>query len=174
MTQKYIEVLLQHGYKLWVHWNPETNPCTCSDGLLHGIKLSAEVSCITLLQYGCKVDASTEHFSLAVKQGLIGLLYNMVELNPHVLQQSWLNDCKDFGELQEKAVYSWLQTIRRQPGTLKDLCKAKVLTNLRPASTVQSTQPHIRTLISQLPLPTLLKKFLQLTSTADVCSDIGL
>ena len=50
-SSNYIEVLLQHGYKLWVHWNPATDPCTCSDGLLHGIKLSAEVSCITLLQY---------------------------------------------------------------------------------------------------------------------------
>ena len=172
-SSNYIEVLLQQGYKLWVHWNPATDPCTCSDGLLHGIKLSAEVSCITLLQYGCKVDASTEHFSLAVKQGLIGLLYNMVQLNPQVLQQSWLSDCKDFGELPEKAV-SWLHTIRRQPCTLKDLCKATVLTNLRPASTAESTQPHIPTLISQLPLPTLLKKFLQLTSAADACSDIGL
>ena len=170
---KYIKILLQHGYKLWVHWNTATDPCTCSDGLLHGIKLSAEVSCITLLQYGCKVDASTEHFSLAVKQGLIGLLYNMVELSPQVLQQSWLNDCKDFGELPGKAV-SWIQTIRRQPGTLKDICKAKVLTNLSSVASAQGTQPHIPTLISQLPLPILLTKFLQLTSTTDACSDIGL
>ena len=68
---------------------------------------------------------STEHFHLAVKKGLVGLIYNMVQLNPQVLQHSWLIDCEDFGKLPEKAV-NWLKNLRRQPATLQNLCKARI------------------------------------------------
>ena len=151
------------------------HPAIVQELIKVGIEMSAESFCIGLLQYGWKVEASTEHFSLAVKQGLIGLLYNMVQLNPQVLQQSWLNDCQDFGKLPQKAV-NWLLNIRRQPGTLKDLCKSRILQNLGSSTSTQSrpTQLHIPTLISQLPLPTVLKMFLQFISIIEAREDIGI
>ena len=170
---KYVVMLIQYGYKLQEHWKPLPEQSTCTDELLCGIKHSAEDLCVTLLQYGCKVNTSGNHFSLAVKQGLIGLTYNIVQLNPQVLQQSWLNDCNDYGNLPSKVI-NWLQNIRKQPSTLKDLCKAKMLQNLGSLASAQSSQPHIPTLISQLPLPTLLKKFLQFTSTVEAHGDIGI
>ena len=170
---KYIRALIQHGCKLWHHWCPVVYVCRNTDGLMHGINVSAEESCVTLLQYGCKVETSTEHFHLAVKKGLIGLIYNMVQLNPQVLQQSWLRDCDDFGELPHQAV-NWLHKQSRQPAPLKDLCKASILQDLGSLVSSENMQPHIPTLISKLPLPMLLQQFLQFTSIADAHDDIGI
>ena len=138
---KYIEALIRRGgYKLGKHWHPASVLSEqeyineYSDELMYGIKVEAEDCCVTLLQYGYKVDASTEHFSLAVKQGMVRLMFHMVQQNPQVLQQSWLHDPEEFGELPQHAVH-WLHKVRRQPDLLKGICEARLLQALRPSPT---------------------------------------
>ena len=134
---KYIKALIQRGgYQLGKHWHPAvvlSEPeDIASDELMYGIEDAAEDCCVTLLQYGYKVDASTEHFSLAVKQGMVRLMFHMVQQNPRVLQQSWLDDPEEFGELPQHAV-NWLHKVRRQPDLLKGIGEARLLQALRPS-----------------------------------------
>ena len=113
---KYIEALIQHGgYKLGKHWRPtaarsaefpqgDNAWIANSDELTYGIACKAEDCCVTLLQCGFKIDDFADHFSWAVKQGMVRLMFQMVRLNPRVLQQSWLDDPEEFGDLPQHAV----------------------------------------------------------------------
>ena len=68
-----------------------------------------------------KVDAaSIEHFShkLAVKQGMMQLMYKMVQLNARVLHQNWLKCFEEFGELLQNAV-NWLHKVRKTNNLIK-------------------------------------------------------
>ena len=133
---KYVEALIQRGgYKLRKYWRPaavksaELPQCDnaytakCySDELTYGVAVKDDDCCVTLLQNGFKIDAYAEHFSLAVKQGMVRLMFQMVRRNPLVLPQNWqLNDLEKSGELPQHAV-NWLHQVRRQAALLKGIC----------------------------------------------------
>ena len=128
--QKYIEALFQlGGYKMRKRWRKSSkmnDKPFDHDELMLGIRLNAEDSCLTLLQYGW---TPKEHFHLAVKKGMVRLMFQMVQRNPRVLLQSWLDDPQEFGELPQHAV-NWLYKVRRQPILLKGICKGRLLRSL--------------------------------------------
>ena len=143
---KYIEALIRcGGYKLGKHWHPvaarsaeflqgDNAWIANSDELMYGIEVKAEDCCITLLQCGYKIDAIAEHFSFAVKQGMVRLMFQMVRRNSRVLQQSWLDDPEEFGDLSQHAI-NWLHQVRRQPELLKGIFKARLFRFLKPSPT---------------------------------------
>ena len=160
---KGVKLLLAHGYKWQVHWNS----VRISDELMQIIQLpDTEAFFITMLEYGYQVSSSSDHFHSAAKKGLVGLIYSMLEVNPQCLQQKWLNDCKDFGELPEKAV-AWLLANSKQPVSLQHFCKARIWQHLASLSDHHCYQVHIPSLIEQMSVPLMHKRNLQLLSISD-------
>ena len=119
-----------------------------------------------MLEYGYKVSNSSDHFRFAAKKGLVGLIYSMLEVNPQCLQQKWLNDCKDFGELPEKAVV-WLLAKSKQPVSLQHYCKARIWQHLASLSDHHSHQIYIPSLIGQMSVQRMHKRNLHLLSISD-------
>ena len=161
---KGMRLLLEQGYKWQVHWHPKQ----WKDELMQIIHLPHLQPCFTImLEYGYKVSSSSDHFCSAVKKGLVGLIYSMLEVNPQCLQQKWLNDYQDFGELPERAVV-WLLAKRKQPVSLQHLCKARIWQHLASLSDHHNHQVHIPTLIEeQISLPLMLKRNLRLLSISN-------
>ena len=165
---KYIEALIQHGgYKLGKHWRPaaamsaeflqgDNAWIANSDELTYGIACKAEDCCVTLLQCGFKIDTFADHFSWAVKEGMVRLMFQMVRRNPRVLQQSWLNNPEEFGDLPQHAV-NWLHQVRRQPALLKGICEARLLRTLKPSPTnIMAVASSVFIQIMGIPLRKLL------------------
>ena len=166
-----LELFLEHFNKTGqsVPWEGEFK---------YALDARADQCSIVIIQQGCypmsKSSGNFSLFKMAADYGFMELVGIMVEQNPHFLQEDWLVnnyinkpnklwrdgwlvDWQEEDLSQGEDFYSWLNKARKEVPLLSQLCKSAILTCMSP-----NPRPKIR----ELPLPKMLKAYLNLVRSA--------
>ena len=152
----------------------------------YAIHAHAGNCCALLLQWGFNVHypSARSYFQTAANHGLVGLMSVLIDLNPQYLEERWVVE-RQFPERLHKchsfSVWAnWLQ--RRiphtdqphhcQPMSLQQYSRIIILQQLGQQTKV--THCPLPELISQLPLPLKLMKFISILSINEGLQTLGL
>ncbi len=193
-----IDILMRHGYKLCFSEGKEYK----EELFVLASTTLFQSSVTRLIQWGIdfKHYGNICYFKEAVSSNfgfMYPLAYIIMEIHPECIQESWFetNIFSEYIQSQlSDPVYNdpvkeyvnlflvWLQEERRQPRSLQALCKVNVLQKLfamarqrnqeEQRMSVFPSQPYIPALISELPLPSPVKDYLQITSLADAQAQV--
>ena len=162
-----IEAIVRHfhGYSSTLHvlldyCEKENLQLQLGSLFTESLKASSDECAAVILDHGYypwleDLNSLTHHcsyFHQAAAYGMINVMCQFLELNPHYLQEKWLVE-RDYPSLllRQPHYISWLEKYRKHPSSLLKMCKSTVLAQLGSYYTKK---------VRYLPLPPALKKFL--------------